>query len=61
MRKQKGGFVGARGVMDTGRVCPRESTKQRLWGLTETEAVTVEPAYVLWLLAWCLGGVLMTA
>lgn len=42
MRKQAGGFVRVRGVMDTGRACPRESTKQDSWGLTETEAATVE-------------------
>lgn len=53
-----------RGVRDTGRTRPMESTKQGSWGFTETEVAIVESmwiftrssAYILWLLVLCFGG-----
>lgn len=62
--RQRGWTVGVRGVVDSRRACPAESTK---WGThvpMETEAASTEPAwgctrssvYVLWLLAWCSCG-----
>jgi hypothetical protein len=58
--------VGVRGIKDTRRTWPTESTKQGSQGLTETEMTVTEPAwvsarssaYTLWLLAWGVCGTL---
>jgi hypothetical protein len=53
-------IVGARGVKDTRRTSPTESTKQSSQGFTETEAAITDPAwvcarssaYMLWLFSF---------
>jgi len=40
-----GRITGTRGVEDTMRIWPTESTKQDSQGLTETEATITEPAW----------------
>lgn len=45
-KRREGRIVGARGVEDTRRTQPTESTKQGSEGLTETKAGVREPAGV---------------
>ena len=46
--------MGARGLKDTRRARPTESTKQGSWGLTETDAAVPAPLLVCTRLSVCM-------